>query len=367
MRTGFRLLAIALLAAGGLLVAPGGPASAVSVPGMVLTSATATLPAELSPLATGKRVQYVSTDVNGNYITATALIMTPKSNKKNRIAAWAHGTTGLADQCAPSTSQAVFWPEAQDATAALLTSGFTVAAADYPGLGTVQAHPYLVGVSEARSVIDSVKAARNLDSSLSTNYVLDGHSHGGAAALFANQIASSYDGNLTLKGSASIAPVSGIDMLASMIPGTPIQGYLVMGLYGLQAVDPSFTANNYLAPTAKNKTSVLNTGCLMEILTAYQNLTAGQLLVGGALPAPVVTKLSQRDEPAQTTTTAPVMVVQGTADDTIPQPLTHDILLPRLQGYSQPVTYLEIEGATHDTAVTLSASDVATWLTARFS
>src|SRR4051794_2912659 len=277
MRTGFRLLAIALLAAGGLLVAPGGPASAVSVPGMVLTSATATLPAELSPLATGKRVQYVSTDVNGNYITATALILTPKSNKKNRIAAWAHGTTGLADQCAPSTSQAVFWPEAQDATAALLTSGFTVAAADYPGLGTVQAHPYLVGVSEARSVIDSVKAARNLDSSLSTNYVLDGHSQGGAAALFANQIASSYDGNLTLKGSASIAPVSGIDMLASMIPGTPIQGYLVMGLYGLQAVDPSFTANNYLAPTAKNKTSVLNTGCLMEILTAYQNLTAGQL------------------------------------------------------------------------------------------
>jgi len=151
-----------------------------------------------------------------------------------------------------------------------------------------------------------------------------------------------------------------------MIPGTPIQGYLVMGLYGLQAVDPSFSANNYLAPTAKTKTSVLSSGCLMEILNSYQSLTASQLLVGGALPASIVTKLVQRDEPAQTTTTAPVLIVQGTADDTIPLPLTHDILLPKLQSYSPPVTYQEIDGGTHDTAVTISANDVATWLTARF-
>jgi len=333
----------------------------------VLSSTTATLPPELTGLATGKRIQYVSTDVNGALITATALVMTPKTGKQNRVAAWAHGTTGLADKCAPSTSQSVFWPEARDAVAALLGKGFTVAAPDYPGLGTAQSHPYLVGVSEARATIDAVKAARNLDSALSTQYVLDGHSQGGAAAIFANQIATGYDGNLVLKGSASIAPVSAIPLLAQLIPGTPIQGYLVMGLYGLNAVDPTFNPNSVLASQAKSKQPVLTSGCLNEILASYESLTASQLLVGGALPDAVVTKLTSYDEPGQTTTTAPVLLVQGDADTTIPVELTRDMLFPLLAGYAPPVTYTEVPGGTHDSAVTSSAGDVATWLAARFS
>src|SRR5271156_2796158 len=36
-----------------------------------------------------------------------------------------------------------------------------IAATDYPGLGTPGPHPYLVGDSEARAVIDSVRAARS--------------------------------------------------------------------------------------------------------------------------------------------------------------------------------------------------------------
>jgi len=369
MRTRPRLLVAALvatlLAAGAALAAPAGPASAASVPGMVLSSTTATLPTELASLATGKRITYLTTDVNGNLITATGLIMTPTSNKAYRVAAWAHGTTGLADKCTPSTNQDVFWPEARTAIAALLGKGFTVAAPDYPGLGTSQAHPYLIGPSEARSVIDAVKAARNLDGYLSTSYVIDGHSQGGQGSLFANQIAPAYDGNLVLKGSASIAPVSNAATLAPLIPGTPNQGYLVMGLYGLQTVDSTFSANSVLAATAKTKTSVLNTGCLNEILSAYQSLTADQLLVGGALPDAVVAKLDHWDSPAQTTPTAPILLIQGTADESVPAFLT-EMLVSELQAYSQPVTYYELDGATHDSAAVLSAGTVATWLAARF-
>ena len=368
MKTGLRLvLVLLLILCGGALVAPAGPASAASLPGMVLSSATATLPTGLASLATGKRITYVSTDVNGSYITATGLIMTPTSNKQNKIVVWAHGTTGLADQCAPSTNQNVFWPEARTAVAALLTRGFTVAAPDYPGLGTSQSHPYLIGASEARAIIDSAKAARNLDSALSTQYAIDGHSQGGQGALFANQMATGYDGNLVLKGTATIAPVSNVDAIAPMIPGTPNQGYLVMGLYGLAAVDSSFSPNSVLAPTAKTKTSSLNTGCLDEILAAYQSLTATQLLVGGALPDSVVAKLATRDNPAQTAPTAPILIIQGTDDDAVPYEITHDMLLPELEAYTQPVTFQEITGATHDSSVTLSADTVATWLMAHFS
>jgi alpha-beta hydrolase superfamily lysophospholipase len=361
-----RLLLAVLLGCGGVVVATGGPATAAAVPGTVLTSAAATLPSELSALATGKKIQYVSTDVKGGVITATGLVITPKKNKKNKTVVWGHGTTGLADKCAPSANQDVFWPEARAAVAELLSRGWTVAAPDYPGLGTIQAHPYLVGESEARSMIDSAKAARNLDKTLSTQYAIDGHSQGGQGALFANQIAPSYDGDLVLRGTASIAPVSNVDIFAPLIPGTPGQGYLIMGLYGLAAVDPTFVPATVIATPAQLRSGPLVTGCLYEILAAYQNLTAQQLLVGGALPASVIAKLVRYDNPAQTPTTAPVMIVQGTDDEAVPAFITNDYLIPELQAYNQPEKYVTIAGATHDTAVEQSTTMVADWIATKF-
>jgi pimeloyl-ACP methyl ester carboxylesterase len=343
----------------------GSPAHAAVLAGTVLTSTTATLPAELAPLANGKRISYVTTSVTGGTITATGLVLTPKTNKKNRVVVWGHGTTGLADQCTPSASQAVFWPEARAAIADLLNRGFTVAAPDYPGLGTPQAHPYLIGASAARSMIDSVKAARRLDTALGLQYAVDGHSQGGQGALFAGEIAPAYDGTLVLRGVAAIAPVSNADLFAPMIPGTPGQGYLVMGLFGLRAVDPGVNPNTLLAAPARQRTPVLQSGCLTEILNSYAPLTASELLVGGALPASVVTKLAHYDNPAQAPSSAPILLVQGTADEAVPYDLTAGALLPQLQAYSQPVTFEAVEGANHDGAVFQTTDLVADWIAAR--
>jgi pimeloyl-ACP methyl ester carboxylesterase len=357
---------VALLGIAGMTFSVAPAAAAVS-PGTVLAATPATLPPELSPLATGKFITYATTAVNGSSITATGLVLTPKTGKKYRTVVWGHGTTGLADQCAPSLNQGVFWPEARAAVAGLLGKGWTVAAPDYPGLGTPSAHPYLIGASEARSMIDSAKAARNLDSSLSTQYVVDGHSQGGQGALFAGQMAPSYDGPLVLRGVAAIAPVSNVDLLAPLIPGTPGQGYLVMGLYGLNAQEPSFNPNSVLATPAKQRTSVLQTGCLNEILAAYAPLTAEELLVGGALPQPVVTKLAYYDNPAQSAPSAPILIVQGTADDAVPYNITAGALLDELHAYNQPVDFIPVNGASHDGAVFASVDVVANWIAARFA
>jgi pimeloyl-ACP methyl ester carboxylesterase len=359
------LLTTALLTV--LVAVDATPADAAVAPGTVLSSATATLPAELAPLATGKRITYVTTSVTGANITATGLVLTPKTGRTYKTVVWGHGTTGLADQCTPSTNEAVFWPEARAAIAALLGKGWTVAAPDYPGLGTAQAHPYLIGASEARSMIDSVKAARNLDGALSLQYAIDGHSQGGQGALFAGQLAPAYDGALVLRGVSAIAPVSNADLFAPLIPGTPGQGYLVMALYGLQAVDTSFSATGTLAVAAKLKTPVLVTGCLNEILAAYAPLTAQQLLVGGALSASTVAKLVHWVNPAQTAPSAPILLVQGTDDDAVPYDITAGALLPELQAYSQPVQFVPVEGATHDGAVIATTGLVADWIAARFA
>ncbi|MET0494787.1 MAG: lipase family protein [Actinoplanes sp.] len=358
---------IALLSIAGITFI-GSPASAAPAPGTVLLSTAATLPPELTPLANGKRIAYVTTTVTGASATATGLVLTPKKNKKNKTVVWGHGTTGLADQCAPSASQAVFWPEARQAIAALLTKGWTVAAPDYPGLGTPGNHPYLVGASEARSMIDSAKAARNLDSALTTLYAIDGHSQGGQGGLFAGEIAPSYDGALVLRGVASIAPVSNADLFAPLIPGTPGQGYLVMALYGLQAVDATFNPATVLAVPAQQRTPVLTTGCLYEILEKYMFLTPDELLVGGALPDSVIAKLAHWVNPAQAAPTAPILLVQGTNDEAVPYSITADALLPQLQSYAtQPVEFVQVSGATHDGAVFATTGLVADWLATKLA
>jgi pimeloyl-ACP methyl ester carboxylesterase len=358
---------VALLSTAILFFA-GSPAKAAVAPGTVLLNVTATLPAELSGLATAKRIAYVSTSVTGSTITATGLIITPKANKKNKTVVWGHGTTGLADKCAPSANQAVFWPEARAAIAALLAKGWTVAAPDYPGLGTPSAHQYLIGLSEARSMIDSVKAARNLDNKLTTAYAVDGHSQGGQGALFAGQLAPSYDGALVLKGVAAIAPVSNADIFAPLVPGTPGQGYLVMALYGLSAVDPSFNPNSVLAPPAQQRASVLQTDCLYPILDAYDDLTPEQLLIGGALPDPVLAKLSSYVNPAQSAPTAPVLLVQGTDDEAVPYFLTADVLVEQLRAYhTATVDFVPVSGANHDGAVFATTGQVADWIATKLA
>jgi pimeloyl-ACP methyl ester carboxylesterase len=366
VRRRFAVLLVALLGTGGA-VGAADPAVAAPAPGTVLSAASVALPAPLNQIATGKRISYVSTNVNGGAITVTGLVMTPSRGKTDKVVAWAHGSTGLADICAPSNHYDVFWPEARVAVAGLLSRGWTVAATDYAGLGTPEPHPYFIGSSEARAIIDSVKAARNLDHALSTQYVVEGHSQGGQGALFVDERAPGYDGALVLRGVVAIAPVSNVDLFAPFIPGTPGQGYLVMALAGLATVEPSPEPLSVLAQPARDKLPVLRTGCLTEILDAYAGLTAAQLLTGGALPQWVVDELVRWDNPAQVPPTAPILVVQGTADEAVPVDIT-DVLVTELQWYQTvPVRYLKIEGADHEGAVTQSVPQVTTWIAGRFS
>ncbi len=66
-----------------------------------------------SQLASGlaevsQRVEYRMPSVNGGLTVATAVVLLPKGIAPAGgwpVVAWAHGTTGVADQCAPSLSQ----------------------------------------------------------------------------------------------------------------------------------------------------------------------------------------------------------------------------------------------------------------------
>ena len=128
------------------------------------------------------------------------------------IVAWAHPTTGVVERCAPSRARIRF--QMISGLRTLLQHGYVVVATDYPGLGTDEPHPYLVGDSEARAVIDSVRAVRAIPGVLaSRRYFVWGHSQGGQAALFTGMISRSYAPELTLLGVAAAAPATDLGAL----------------------------------------------------------------------------------------------------------------------------------------------------------
>jgi pimeloyl-ACP methyl ester carboxylesterase len=385
--SGKRLARATTLLGIALVVGFGSPAFAVGTaqpdlrrldPGTVLSVAPMTLSAALADVATGRRITYVSRDSGDQSIVVSGAVLTPKpvylkANPKgaNKIVAWAHGTAGLADQCAPSRYPNLYpdpsYPNYADTVVSYLTQGWTVTATDYPGLGSPGPHPYLIGDSEARAVIDSVRAARRLNSSLSNVWVVAGHSEGGQAALFAGEIADTYGMGLQLKGVVAIAPVSNLEIIGPALAGTPLQGYLAMAVYGLAAVDPTVDPQDILAQPALDLAGVLDTGCFNEIIAAYAPLTADQMLIGGVLPDSLVADSAARSDPAQQPNTAPVFLVQGGADQTIPPELT-GLLQQEECAVNTVATQLTLyPGQDHDPVLYAAQADVVSYISARFA
>lgn len=165
--------------------------------------------------ATAYKVLYRSTKPDGTPIAVSEVVIIPPGTPPPGgwpIVAWAHPTTGVVPHCAPSLALFVFQQMA--GSRRLLENGYAIAATDYPGLGTPGPHPYLVGDSEARAVIDSVRTARSFPGlENSARYAVWGHSQGGQAALFTGMIAKTYAPELQLVGVAAAAPATDLAAL----------------------------------------------------------------------------------------------------------------------------------------------------------
>src|SRR3954470_1617467 len=117
--------------------------------------------AALKPASSNTLVLYRSTDAAGKTDAVSGTITVPKGRAPKGgwpILTWAHGTTGIADRCAPSrftqspSEDPTSYSERLRAQlAAYVRAGYAVVATDYEGLGTpASVHPYLVGRSEGR-------------------------------------------------------------------------------------------------------------------------------------------------------------------------------------------------------------------------
>lgn len=183
-------------------------------PGTLVWSRPAVGIPALSAAAHAESVLYRSRSVSGEEIGVSGTILIPRGSPPNGgwpIVSWAHVTTGAADSCAPSrvTSPS---PERDAMTrgdtivSGLLQAGVAVARTDYEGLGTPGPHPYLVGRSLARSQIEIVHAARELNPAIGTRWAAAGHSEGGVSSIFSAEYADEWADGLDLRAVSAIAP-----------------------------------------------------------------------------------------------------------------------------------------------------------------
>src|SRR3954449_12323282 len=182
---------------------------------------------------------YRSTSFDGKAVSASAVLTVPKGKAPKGgwpIVSWAHGTTGIADQCAPSRAnvqQGYDHPLMQR----WLKAGYAVVRTDYQGLGTAGPHPYLIGDAEGHDVLDGVIAARQADGDIANDVAVAGHSQGGQAALFAASLAPKYAPALKVKGTVAFAPVSHLGEQGAALRAVDTTGLTALAAMILRGID----------------------------------------------------------------------------------------------------------------------------------
>ena len=325
----------------------------------------------LVPLADAKYtklVLYSSRTTQGAKDAISGSISVPKGKPPKGgwpVITWAHGTTGVADACAPSRDVAGD-PAGTGETYingdlnAWLRAGYAVLRTDYEGLGTPGKHPYLIGTSEGRSVVDIVAAARQLDPNIGKRYLIAGHSQGGQSALFAAGLASSWQPKLKLRGTVAFAPASHILDQASLLPAlTSPSGLTALAtliIDGASTQSSAINVNQIFSDQVLQFYPLLQSQCLGRLGQSDElgGIAPSQLGRSGADPSALNPVLAAMNPLVRTA--APVLMEQGTADTTV-FPFYTDQLNTELVNAGDQITYKKYPGVNHVGVVTAGEAD----------
>ncbi|MDC4643485.1 lipase family protein [Acinetobacter baumannii] len=324
---------------------------------------------------------------SGQEVQATSLVFTPNTPPPVGgwpIVVWAHGTTGVADVCAPS--KAALADSTKDLISKLLAAGYVVVAPDYEGLGTPGIHPFLNVKSEAFSITDAVVAARNYLSQrnllTSKKWVTVGHSQGGHAALGAAQYASR--AQLDYKGTVAVAPASNLGSILvdgeAQVANAPIDikigtyaqldTYTALVTAGIRNTQPSFDYGQVftsqissIAAQAENLCSGPLYGAFYEGMSNYAKDHNGTLdgftrTQPNFMAVPLVkTFLDKDSQPLQVKVTTPIIIYQGIADPTVPK-LATDLLISNATAVGTKINNYVTGNWDHGTAMSSNVDNI---------
>lgn len=321
------------------------------------------------------RVRYWTTSDRGAPIRVTGMIIAPRDARPaamRPVLAWAHGTWGVVERCAPSLNRQFFTgtPGLSEA----IRRGYTVVAPDYPGLGSPMPHPYLGGVATAHSVLDAVRSARAIrGAAAGASFAVWGESQGGHAALWTGQLARAYAPELRLVGVAAAAPPT--DLVENLTAGSnpTVRAFLTafvayswsrhfgaplstLGNRTTQGVITRLARNNCLEPGMRPRLATL-IGTL-SLRSALRNVDLGRIEPWA--------RLARENSPAARPHGVPLLIAQNPADTIVGAEVTL-AFARRMCGNGARLRYLAITGKGHETSGADSADTTLDWIDARFA
>ncbi|MEE2056596.1 lipase family protein [Rhodococcus artemisiae] len=343
--------------------------SGALAPGSLITDRPLTTAAALPSAERTELITYVSEGSDGRPTLVSGTVAIPKGEVPESgwpVISWAHGTTGVGDACAPSADTVggpahSYVARTTEMLDRWVADGYAVVQTDYEGLGTPGEHPYMNGDSAANSVVDIVRAARELEPAVGTSWVAMGHSQGGHAALYAAAVAADRAPELDLAGVVSMAPGNRTsDTAAYFASGGPgIEAavpFLPVLLIGAEAARPELSADAMLTDASRVLLTAARTGCMDDVRAAAAAVPADQVLAPDA-DLEGLAAYYRTQEPGELTPTVPTFVVQGTEDVLVGRPLT-DQLTEGLCANGSDLTYQVYEGADHRAVLEDSFDDV---------
>jgi pimeloyl-ACP methyl ester carboxylesterase len=327
----------------------------------------------LDNAASNKDILYTSKSTHGERIAVSGSVSVPEGKPPKGgwpVVSWAHGTTGVADVCAPTRNEVggpaegyvdYVNPELSE----FLDDGYAVVRTDYEGLGTPGPHPYLIGKSEGRSVLDMVRAARDLDPRIGDRMVIAGHSQGGHAALWAGAFAQKWTPELELDGTISYSPGSHLKLQAELLPNltapSSLTALATLVLYGVNTANPGIDPQTILSDEVLAFFGDVEETCLQQLGRPDS--------LGGIPPSELIREGAKRElaygvldkNNPDVTTGAPVLLLQGTADTTV-LPVLSDMLANELEGNGDPFDYVKYDGVDHGGIVAAAQPDAIDFL-----
>lgn len=335
-------------------------------PGTVIRSEPVTnnLPAG----AVAWRVLYLSTGLNDEPVAVSGLVIAPaeESAGPRPVIAWAQGTQGILPECGTSHRANPF--ELISGLNPMISEGFVVVATDYPGRGTPGIHPYLVAPVEGRAVLDSVRAARQLDAGAGERFAIWGGSQGGQAALWAAQSVQDYAPELTLLGAAAQAAALDLPGTFATIVDRRVGGVLLaQALYAWSAIYADANLEDVVKPEMRARFKSLARTCVstpLAFLTLGSIPTPSEFLSVDLLTAEPWRTILETNRPLGPID-VPLLITHGTSDPLIPIEGSENEVARRCAA-GEDVTFMRFPGVSHpgtdETAVTTIG-----WIEDRFA
>ncbi|MDO8184948.1 lipase family protein [Conexibacter sp. JD483] len=277
--------------------------------------------------ANAYEVLYRSTNVAGNAIAVSGTVLVPRAAWTGRgtrpLTAYASGTQGWDDSCAPSREMTAGNFDESFAVSNLLARGWAVAVTDYPGLGTPGDHQYNVGISEGRAVLDILRAATRLSPagiSATTQVGVEGYSQGGGAAGWVIQQEATYAPELNVVGVAGGGTPANLQAVKNNIDGSAFFAFLAGTAIGFRGGYPALDVNRYLTLYGRLAISTLNSLCQLPALALYAAHHLTEYTVGGIDPTvqPAFRAALDANNLGGIRPQVPVLQYHGSYDEVIP-------------------------------------------------